>query len=110
MNRQQAIQVLELIRDLYPRYNISKEKAKMLIPSLLPMDYERVRENLAAYVATHPYAPTIAEIAAYPVVQNEQLDQLDVWREEAADVPLEMKQKFQQKMIRLLGDKVYDRN
>ena len=110
MNKQQAIHILEMIRDLYPRYNISKEKAKMLIPALLPMDYERVRGNLAVYVAAHPYAPTIAEISAYPVVQNEQLDQLDVWREEAADVPIEMKQKFQQKMVMLLGDTVYDRH
>lgn len=105
MNRQQAIHVLELIRDLYPRYNISKEKAEMLIPALLPMDYERVRENLAVYVATHPYAPTIAEIAANPVEKNESFDQLDAWREEAANVPVEIKQNFQRKMVLLLEGK-----
>ena len=110
MNKQQAIHVLEMIRDLYPRYTISKEKARMLIPALLPMDYERVRGKLATYVATHPYAPTIAEIAAYPIEENEKLDQLEQWREEAADVPFAMKQEFQQKMVLLLEGKGYDRH
>lgn len=103
MNRQEAIHILELIPDLYPRYNISKKKAEMLIAALLPMDYEGVKANLAVYVANHPYAPTIAEIADYPVVRDEQLNQLEVWREEAERVPFEIKQQFQEKMTRLLG-------
>src|SRR5699024_11187558 len=85
-----------------------KEKAKMLIPTLLPMDYERVRKNLSVYVATHPYAPTIAEIAAHPVEPYGTDDLLDVWRKEAADVPFEITQKFQQKMVRLLEAKGHD--
>lgn len=108
MNRQQAIHTLELIRELYPRYHISKEKAKMLIPTLLPMDYERVKKNLSKYVATHPYAPTIAEIAANPVVTNHSVDHLDVWRKEAADVPVEVKQNFKRKMTLLLEGSVDD--
>lgn len=108
MNRQQAIHTLELIRELYPRYNISKEKAKMLIPTLLPMDYERVKKNLAVYVATHPYAPTIAEIAAHPDEPSASINQLAIWREEAADVPMEVKQKFQQKVALLLEGEGHD--
>lgn len=108
MNRQEAIHTLELIRELYPRYHISKEKAKMLIPTLLPMDYQRVMKNLSVYVAAHPYAPTIAEIAANPPITNDSIDQFDVWRKEAANVPMEMKRNFQQKMELLLEGDVDD--
>src|SRR5699024_12388827 len=83
MNQEEAIHVLETIKDIYPTYAISKIKAKMLIPELLPMDYSLVMEKLAKHVKDHPYAPTISEIAAYPKQQNEQLDSLKKWREQA---------------------------
>lgn len=107
MNKKEEIHVLEMMQDFYPKYNLSKEKAKMLIPALLPMEYERVMEKLAAFVASHPYAPTIAEIAAYPPVRNEQLDEVSVWKKEAANVPEEIKRVFHLKMSELLQDKAY---
>lgn len=74
----------------------------MLITSLLPMDYEGVKENLGCYVATHPYAPTIAEIAAHPIEKNNLCDQVDIWREESEHVPIKMKQEFQEKIARMI--------
>lgn len=107
MKRGEAIELLELIQDLYPRYSLSKEKAKMLIQALTPMDYEGVKDNLSVYVATHPYAPTVAEIAAYPLEENELLNQLDVWRAEANEVPEETKQHFHHKIQRLIAEVTY---
>lgn len=110
MNEEKAISILELIQALYPKYNLSKDKAKMLLPILLPMDYERVKKKLAAYAATYPYAPTIAEIADNPATPNEQLDKISAWREEASHVPDAIKNAFYQKMAKLLKDKAYARD
>lgn len=70
MNRNEAIDVLETIRDIYPKFEVSERKANILIPKLQPMDYGLVMEKLSAHVAAHPYPPTIAEIAAFPPEAN----------------------------------------
>ena len=108
MNQEEAIHVLETIKDIYPTYAISKIKAKMLIPELLPMDYSLVMEKLAKHVKDHPYAPTISEIAAYPKKQNEQLDSLKKWREQAKKVPPEFRKTFHHQMLQLIREKGYD--
>ncbi|WP_404451967.1 hypothetical protein LG329_16700 [Virgibacillus necropolis] len=107
MNYEEAITVLETIGELYPKYEVSIRKGQMLAPQLMKMDYARVLENLSDYVATHPYAPTLAEIAAFPVESNEHLDKISVWRAEAAKVPDEVKQNFHKQMIKLLKDKTH---
>lgn len=108
MERSEAIQVLETIRDIYPKYEVSKKKAQMLIPQLKPMDHKQVMEKLSAHVATCPYPPTITEIAAYPVESNDHLEKLKEWRVEASKVPNEIKQVFHQQMIKLIKGKAND--
>ena len=110
MTREEAINVLETIRDIYPKYEVSRKKAQLLIPQLLQMDHALVLEKLSAYVATRPFAPTLAEIAAYPVESNDHLEKIKLWRTEAARVPAEVKQNFHQQMVKLLKEKTNDSN
>lgn len=107
MNYEEAIIVLETIGELYPKYEVSVRKAQMLAPQLMKMDYARVLENLSDYVAAHPFAPTLAEIAGFPVESNDHLDNINVWRAEAAKVPDEIKHHFHKQMITLLKDKAH---
>ncbi|ASK64205.1 hypothetical protein CFK37_19665 [Virgibacillus phasianinus] len=105
MNQQEAIHVLETIGDIYPKFEVSKQKAHLLIQQLIQMDYDLVMEKLSAYVGAHAFAPTLAEIAAYPPVCNDHLENITRWRAEAATVPTEVKRAFHQKLTKLLKDK-----
>ncbi|RKQ30015.1 hypothetical protein [Oceanobacillus halophilus] len=107
MTREEAIQVLKTIENFYPKYKLTNEKASLLIPFLLPMDYQGVLYKLSQFVAAHAFAPTLAEIAVYPKVPNTYLDNLKKWEEEASQVPLETKRKFNQQLERLLKEKAY---
>ena len=109
MNKQEAILVLETICDIYPKFEVSKKKAHMLVPQLMQMDYALVMEKLSAYVGTHPFAPTLADIAAYPPVCNDHLANINRWRAEAATVPDDVKQNFYKQLSNLLKDKSHDR-
>ncbi|WP_042149680.1 hypothetical protein [Paucisalibacillus sp. EB02] len=51
MNRQEAMDVLETIKLLYPKYELTLEKGRILIPLLERMEYGLVMENLTNYVA-----------------------------------------------------------
>jgi len=110
MNKQEASHVLQTIKELYPTFHLSQMKVAMLMRKLLPMDYEEVIKNVMKHVATHPYPPTIAEIAAYPKQQTEEIDKLDAWRKQAQDVSPEMKEQFFQKMYQLLKEASYEKN
>lgn len=105
MNEQEAILVLETIKDVYPRYDISRKKATILIKELLLMDYDRVMKKMGNHVATHPYPPTIKEIAAYLEQDNEERNKLEAWRQQAKDVPFSFKQTFHKQMQQLIKEK-----
>jgi Loader and inhibitor of phage G40P len=105
VNRQEAVDVLETIKLLYPKYEITMEKGNILITSLERMDYRLVMENLTNYVARSPFPPTIADIAAYPSDENENLEQMKKWREEAKRVPEEVKQRFHVAILNLVRSK-----
>ncbi|MDY0404218.1 replicative helicase loader/inhibitor [Virgibacillus sp. 179-BFC.A HS] len=108
MTRNEAIRVLETIKEIYPKFEISNTKAKMLLPKLEEMDFEGVLQKLAAYVATHPYPPTIQEIAAYLPTNDNRLQQIDSWRKEAACVSPTTKRHFRQKLYQLLQEKCHE--
>jgi hypothetical protein len=107
MTREEAIDVLETIRAVYPKFDISKKKATLLIPQLEKMDYAGVINKLSAFIAAYPYAPTIAEIAVYPKEQNAYLKEMEVWEKEAAAVPEKTKERFRKAMLELLAEKSY---
>jgi hypothetical protein len=105
VNRQEAVDILETIKLLYPKYELTMEKGNILIRILEQMDYRLVMENLTNYVARSPFPPTIADIAAYPSEENVNLEQMKIWREEASRVPASMKKSFLEALTNLVRSK-----
>lgn len=105
MTNQEALDVLKTINEMYPRFNLTKRKAALLIPNLKPMDYDGVMANLSAYVMDHPYPPLLSEIAAYPDEGEANFEKIERWREEAEKVPQEVKDHFMKEMQELLERK-----
>ena len=94
MTKEEAIEVLKTINEMYPRFNLTKRKAVMLIPNLKQMDYQGVLKNLSAFVMESPYPPILSEIAAYPEAEESHLDEMEKWQEEAKKVTPEIKEQF----------------
>ncbi|MCA0970828.1 hypothetical protein LCM20_09520 [Halobacillus litoralis] len=106
MNKNEAIEVLETITELYPRkFEITERVAKMLIPKLLEMDYSGVMNKLSDFAVKSPFPPTIAEIAVYEPEANKHLDQMKAWEAEAADVSDEVRSIFLKKLNALAKGK-----
>ncbi|MEQ6389214.1 replicative helicase loader/inhibitor [Bacillaceae bacterium S4-13-58] len=101
MTHDEAIKVLKTIREFYPKYDISREKAKILIPQLQRMDYTIVLKNLSEFVVKNHYPPTIGEIAGFPPEENPHIEYAKQWRIEAAQVTQETKKSFHQKLQQL---------
>lgn len=105
MNRDQALDVLDTIDDLYEKYDLTQRKVKILLPQLMKMDYDRVLQRLSSFVAEYSYAPTLAEIAAYPPVPNTFVEQVQQWKLEADQVPEETKRQFKEQIEQLFKER-----
>ena len=105
MTNQEALDVLKAINEMYPRFNLTKRKAALLIPNLKPMDYKGVMKNLSSFVMDNPYPPLLSEIAAYPNQTDALPEKMKKWREEAAKVPSETKERFRLEMQKLFNQK-----
>ncbi|WP_106497296.1 replicative helicase loader/inhibitor [Lentibacillus sp. Marseille-P4043] len=108
MNHHEAMDVLETITQLYPKSELTKKKAQMIIPQFKQMDYQRVMDRLKQHVATSPHPPTVAEIADYPPEKNEALSKIREWQHEASRVPKATKMRFQEQLRKLIMEKSYD--
>ncbi|MDC3418067.1 hypothetical protein [Aquibacillus salsiterrae] len=104
MTRDEAFDILETIAELYPKYELTKRKAILLLPQIIKMDYDRVLEKLSAFALVHPYAPSLAEIAAYPRETNPHLEQMRIWQQEAAQVPEETKRLFKAQFEKVIKE------
>ncbi|WP_277680081.1 replicative helicase loader/inhibitor [Gracilibacillus dipsosauri] len=105
MKRDEAIDVLESIAALYPNFEMTERKGNLLIPVLMKMDYQGVLKQLSDYAASNPFPPTIAAIAAYPPEGNPYLARMKRWKEEADNVPREVKQRFRVQVQTLIKEK-----
>ncbi len=105
MNKDEALEILRSLSDLFPAYSLTKAKAKNLLPVFEKMDYERVKQNLYAYALEHTYPPTIADIAAFPPDKDDYMDKIKEWQKEAAKVTPEQKAAFLEQFQRLVKEK-----
>lgn len=105
MERNQAIEILETINELYPRFELTERKIEIMVPQLEKMDYPRVMARLNEHIVNNSFPPTLAEIAAYAPPKNETLEKMKQWKKEAAEVPLEVKEKFREEMKKLFEEK-----
>lgn len=105
MTTDEALEVLRTIDEMYPRFNLTKRKAAILIPILKEMDYTGVMKNLAEHVMHHLYPPMLSEIAAYEETPAEPLAEVEVWQEEADGITEELKQQLLKEVQGLLQEK-----
>ncbi|MCG5104411.1 replicative helicase loader/inhibitor [Oceanobacillus alkalisoli] len=105
MNRNQALEILETINELYPRFELTERKIQIMIPQLEKMDYDRVMARLSEHMVNSSFPPSLAEIAAYAPPKNEHLEKVRQWEREAAQVPDHVKQEFKRNLEKLIKDK-----
>lgn len=105
MIKEEALEVLQTINEMYPRFDLTKRKAKMLVPNLKQMDYQGVMKNLSAYIMEHPYPPMLSEIAAYQDVEESHLEEMEKWQEEAKKVSPKVKEQFREQFEQLIKAK-----
>lgn len=109
MERNQALEILETINELYPQFELTDRKVKIMLLQLEKMDYDRVMARLNEHIVNSPFPPTLAEIAAYAPEENKHLEQIQKWREEAAKVSPEVKERFRKELERL-AQKIEEKN
>ncbi|MGY0691885.1 hypothetical protein ACW2QC_03720 [Virgibacillus sp. FSP13] len=108
MNHSEAMDILETITQLYPKSEMPRKKAQIIMSQFKHMDYQRVKDRLAQHVATYHYPPTVAEIAAYPPEKNDTLPKIREWQHEASKVPKATKMRFQEQLRKLIMEKSND--
>lgn len=97
MTKDEALEILHTIQEMYPNFGLTKRKAIILIPNMLEMDYDGVLKNLSVYAMKYPNPPILQAIAAYPREEDETLKEVQQWQEEAKLVPQEIRDAFEAK-------------
>ena len=104
MTNAEAAEVLLTIHEVYPTYDITERKMKILVPALLGMDLSGVMRRLNEYILTNQWPPTISDIASYPVQDNEVLRKTQQFEKNASENPptKEQIQEFQARFGQLV--------
>lgn len=97
MTKEEAVEILQTIQEMYPDFGLTKRKAIVLIPNMLDMDFKGVMQNLSIYAMKFPNPPYLQSIAAYPKEEDKTLQQVQQWQEEAKLVPQEVRDAFEAK-------------
>ncbi|MCM2674061.1 hypothetical protein [Alkalicoccobacillus plakortidis] len=87
MESEQASEILQMISEVYPRWELTETKLKALVPVLKKMDYQGVLDNLYEHIASKPFAPTMPEIAAYPKQVDQTQEKIKSFEREAEKNP-----------------------
>ena len=107
MDKEQGIEVLETIKEVYPKFEITKRKAKVLVPALMRLDYDGTMRKLQDYILENPFPPAISDIAVFPPASQRPEEQewrkIERFREEAKKVRPETREKFRREMKKLLN-------
>lgn len=102
MTKDEALEILQNIQEMYPSFGLTKRKAIILIPNMLEMEYSGVMKNLSTYAMKYPNPPMLDTIAAYPREEDEALKKIKQWNEEAKKVPQHVRDEFAVKFKALL--------
>lgn len=87
MTNEEAAEVLLTIREVYPSFELTERKMKILVPALLQMDLIHVMKRLNEHIMTNPWPPTIADIAAFPQQENDILKKTNEYEKLASENP-----------------------
>lgn len=105
MNRDNVVQMFKFIKSVYPFFEVTTEKVDHWAYIMRKMDFERVMNKLEQHALENKFAPSIAEITAYPPEKNNHLEEMESWKKEAAKVPESKKQEFREQMQNLIKAK-----
>ncbi|EAG4505971.1 hypothetical protein CBM20_14695 [Listeria monocytogenes] len=61
MNRFEAIELLQLINDVYPQFELTEQKASTWVELLKDGHFQKSKEALLTYVKNKKFPPTIAD-------------------------------------------------
>ncbi|MFZ0371545.1 MAG: hypothetical protein WAM07_18260 [Halobacillus sp.] len=103
MKSQEAIEILETMQEMYPgKFEVTQRMVSMALPQLMQMDYKAVMDKLSRYAFTSPFPPSFSNIAVYLPQENDYLEKMKVWEQEAAEVSEETKRRFEEKLEQLM--------
>ncbi|EAE1343301.1 hypothetical protein NNP57_001783 [Listeria monocytogenes] len=68
MNRFEAIELLQLINDVYPQFELTQQKAATWVELLKDGHFQKSKEALLAYIKNKKFPPTIAD---FLVIEND---------------------------------------
>ena len=104
MTTDEAMEVLYTIHEMYPKFNLTERKAKLLVPNLKKMNFRGVMKKLGEHVMHHPYPPRLNEIAVYEANEGKEeshFTEIEQWEEEARKVTPEMRRRFREQFEKL---------
>lgn len=106
MTRDEAVDIIDTIIDLYPQFESewTKRKSEIWVSGLMKMDFAKVMHNLEKHVAESRFPPKLAEIAGYPREDSQTLARIQAYEEKAKENPptTEQRQVLQERLDRLL--------
>jgi hypothetical protein len=105
MTRDEVKDLFKMISSMYPTFEVSTGKIDTWARMMRKMDFDRVMAKAEKHALENKFPPTIAEIAAFAPEENDHLEKMERWKEEAAQVPPELKQRFNQSIQQLLKEK-----
>lgn len=79
MDRKQAFDILEIICGAYVNFDITEKRAEIWCEMLGNMPYKPVLDNVKRHIRENKFPPTIAEIAANELGENEFLRMQEKW-------------------------------
>ncbi|WP_180953731.1 replicative helicase loader/inhibitor [Bacillus sp. T33-2] len=85
MNPQEVYQVLSKIEAAYSQFKINDETVLLWVNMGREMGFEQVMQKLMAHIATKPFPPAIAEIAAYEDIKNDFTEKIKQWEREGRE-------------------------
>lgn len=89
MNKEQVFEVLKLISDTYPTFEITQSKIDTWARLLKDQNPATIMRNTEKYVLSQKFPPTIADLREIKLEAhgNDFLKKVSQWKEEASGKP-----------------------
>jgi hypothetical protein len=79
MTKEEVIKLLILIESVYSTCIIKDETIQQWFEFCSEMDYEKVKTKLKIHIRKSPFPPAIADIAVFPIEENDFPKTLQEW-------------------------------
>ena len=79
MTKEEVVKLLILIESVYPNCVFKDETVQQWFQFCSEMDYEKVMTKLKNHIRKSPFPPAIADIAVFPIEENDFPETLQKW-------------------------------